>query len=257
MTWQERAQQLANWPGWRRHAPAAGSAAVHLAALAFVAATLGVASGAPPETLPREDFLAVELVTLPPEESPPPEAGVSPPRISNPRPAPTDATPSLPDPRRKQQGGQDTPTTPGAETDTDSVYIPPSILKGPGPAGLQGLAGDDACSDPIPERRPRHCASDLAGRVGTMDTVMPRSKDDLARFYADYMPTCPYKVGCEPGVRRTVNGSLPAGRPPPGSANDRGAGTPQAGGPAGLGGLHDSVGRLGFNPDHTDPGFGD
>ena len=90
-----------------------------------------------------------------------------------------------------------------------------------------------------------------------MDSLLPRSKDDLAQHYADYMPTCPYRVGCEPGVRRTVNGSLPAGRDAPGSGNDRGAGTPHVGGAGGLGGLHDSIGRLGFNPDHTDPGFGD
>jgi hypothetical protein len=28
-------------------------------------------------------------------------------------------------------------------------------------------------------------------------------------------------------------------------------------GAGGLGGIHELVGRLGFNPDHTDPGFGD
>jgi len=250
MKWHEWAQRIAKWPGWRRHAPAVGSVAVHLVALGLIAATLGAASGASTLTGAQEEFLAIELVSLPPEEAPPPEAGVTPPR-----PAKPDTAPSIADPRRRSQAPA-APATPGA-ADDDTVYLPPSILKPPAPPGLQGLMGDERCADPRPERRPRDCATDLAGRVGKMDSVLPRSKDDLAQHFADYMPTCPYRVGCEPGVRRTMNGSMPAGRPAPGSANDRGAGTPHAGGPAGLGGLHDSIGRLGFNPDHTDPGFGD
>jgi len=225
--------------------------------VAFIAVTLGMASGAPTSAEP-EEFIAIELVSQPPEEITIPEAGVSPPRAQTPRPVPSAPTaPSISDPRKRPQAGQGAPVAPGAPADGDSVYIPPSIFKAPGPAGLQSLAGNNPCADPRPERRPRECATDLTGRVGNMDSVLPRSKDDLAQHYADYMPTCPYRVGCEPGVRRTMNGSLPAGRGAPGSGNDRGAGTPQAGGPAGLGGLHDSVGRLGFNPDHTDPGFGD
>lgn len=256
MTWVERAQQIADWPGWRRHAPAAGSVAVHLVALGLMAVTFGAAAGSPATSATEEEFLAIDLVALPPEELVPMEAGVTPPRIQAPRPATPDTAPVLTDPRRRQQA-PGAPTTPGAAADADSVYLPPSILNPSGPAGLKGLMEDERCSDPRPERRPRDCATDLAGRVGNMDSVLPRSKADLAQHFADYMPTCAYRVGCEPGVRRTMNGSMPAGRPAPGSANDRGAGTPHAGGPAGLGGLHDSVGRLGFNPDHTDPGFGD
>jgi hypothetical protein len=258
MTWQERARELASWPGWRRHAPAAGSAVFHLVAVAILAATLGVASGAPPSA-ESENFIAIELLTPPPEDIVIPEAGVTPPRAQTPGPKPSDpSVPTATDPRKRpQQPGQGAPAAPGT-ADDDSVYIPPSIFKAPGPAGLQGLvAGNNPCADPRPERRPRDCKTDLAARVGNMDTMQPRSKDDLAQHFADYMPVCPYRVGCEPGVRRTMNGSLPAGRGAPGSGNDRGAGTPQAGGAAGLGGLHDSVGRLGFNPDHTDPGFGD
>jgi hypothetical protein len=258
MTWVERAQQVANWPGWRRHAPAAaGSIAVHLVALGLMAATFGAAAGSPAASAAdEEEFLAIDLVQLPPEEIVPLEAGVTPPRIQPPRPATPDTAPVLPNTKRTQQA-PGAPTTPGAAADEDSVYLPPSILKPSGPAGLAGLMGDERCSDPRPERRPRDCATDLAGRVGNMDSVLPRSKDDLAQHLADYMPTCPYRSGCEPGPRRTINGSMPAGRPAPGSRDDRGAGTPHAGGPAGLGGLHDSIGRLGFNPDHTDSGFGD
>jgi hypothetical protein len=34
-------------------------------------------------------------------------------------------------------------------------------------------------------------------------------------------------------------------------------GSPMNSGAAGLGGIHELVGRLPFNPDHIDPGFGD
>lgn len=258
MTWQEMARELARWPGWRRHAPAAGSAAVHLVAVAFIAATLGMASGAP-TSAESEQFIAIELLSQPPEEIVVPEAGVSPPRAQTPRPAPSaPLTPSVADPRKRPQtSGQGAPVAPGAADDSDSVYIPPSIFTGPGPAGLQSLLGKDPCADPRPERRPRGCASDLAGRVGNMDSVLPRSKDDLAQHYADYMPTCPYLRGCGPDASKPINGTNGVGRPSPGSADDRGAGTPQAGGAASVGGLNDSIGRLGFNPDHTDRGFGD
>jgi hypothetical protein len=258
MTWHERLQQAKSWPGWRRHAPVAGSVAVHVVGAVVAMATLGAASGAPvrPPPPPPEAFIAIDLVA-----ELPPEAGVTPPpRTAAPRPdASTDTAP--PDPRKRAQpSGPALPgpaaPAPSGGADGDTVYIPPSIMVGPGPAGLQGLTSNDRCSGRYGPK-PKDCPSDLAGRVGTMDSLLPRSKDDLAQHFADYMPTCPYRVGCEPGVRRTVNGSYPAGRPPPGSADDRGAGTPQAGGPAGLGGLHDSVGRLGFNPDHTDSGFGD
>lgn len=256
MTWQETARELARWPGWRRHAPAAGSVAVHLVAVAFIAATLGMASGAPASP-GSETFIAIELVSQPPEEIVIPEAGVSPPRAQTPHPAPSDPpTPSVADPRKRPQtSGQGAPVAPGAVD--DSVYIPPSIFTGPGPAGLQSLVGKDPCADPRPERRPRNCASDLADRVGNMDTMLPRSKDDLAQHYADYMPTCPYRSGCEPGTGKTISGTNSVGRAPPGSADDRGAGSPQAAGGSSIGGLSDSVGRLGHNKDHVDPGFGD
>jgi hypothetical protein len=205
-----------------------------------------MASGAPMSE-EREEFIAIELVSQPPEEIAIPEAGVSPPRVQAPRPAPSSpSAPSISDPRKRPQAGQGAPVAPGAAADSDSVYIPPSIFKAPGPAGLQSLAGNNPCADPRPERRPRECATDLAGRVGKMDSVLPRSKDDLAQHYADYMPTCPYRVGCEPGEQRTHNGAH--------AVDNNG---PASGGAGSLGGLHDSVGRLGFNPDHVDPGFGD
>lgn len=216
-------------------------------------ATLGAAAGAPvrPELQVPDDFLAIDLVAmLPPDVL---EAGVTPPpRVVAPRPDTADSAP--PDPRKRPQTSGPAAPSPSASgpaapapsgAGSDSVYIPPSILNGSGPAGLQGLVASDRCSNRYGPK-PKDCPTDLAGRVGTMDSVMPRSKDDLAQHFADYMPTCPYRVGCEPGERRTLNGSH--------AVNNNGL---DAGGAASLGGLHDSVGRLGFNPDHTDPGFGD
>ena len=122
------AAEGADWPGWRRHAPAAGSAVVHLAALGLMAATLGAASGAPAASAPdAEEFLAIDLVSLPPEEIIPLEAGVTPPRVQAPRPATPDTAPVLPNTRRTQQA-PGAPTTPGAVADEDSVYLPPSVL---------------------------------------------------------------------------------------------------------------------------------
>lgn len=250
MTWLEWAQQLKGWPGWRRHAPAvAGSAAFHLAAVGLVAATLGAASGAPSPAAEPETFIAIELINQPPDD-PPPQAGVTPPRAPTPRPAATDQTapiaPATPDPRRRQTGPA-APEPSLAAPGDDSVYIPPSIYKGPGPAGLQGLAGrGDPCADPLPSRRPRGCPSDLAARVGSMDTTLARSQDDLAQHYGDYMPKCALRVGCGPDEKKTILGSR--------AVDNNGM---AAGGAGSLGGMHDSVGRLGFNPDHRDPGFGD
>lgn len=104
----------------------------------------------------------------------------------------------------------------------------------------------------------KECAGkELAARTGKMDSVMPRTKEQLAQHFAEYMPKCQFKVGCEGGEWISTNGTRGVGKPPPGSAGDRGVGTPGAGGAASVGGINTIVGRLGFNPDHTDPGFGD
>lgn len=262
MTWLQRARELARWPGWRRHAPAAaGSAVAHLAIVGIIA--LGVAAGSPAEVdaPPEELFLALDLI--PPELEPVEvAAGVTPtPRAATPKP--DDVTPSSPppDPRKRAQEQPGAPplgapSEPSGAPDGDSVYIPPGVTTGRGPPGLASLMQNDRCSSRIGPR-PRDCPSDLGARVGTMDTVMPRSEADLARHYGDFMPTCALRVGCGPDEHKTILGTAAAARPAPGSANDRGAGTPHAGGASSLGGLHDSVGRLGFNPDHRDPGFGD
>lgn len=217
-----------------------------------------MATAMPPKVQPdRRVMLAVELLpelALPPREMP---AGVTPPRRPTaPRPAEPAARDEALAPRPA------VPAAPAAEDRTasdDSVYLgPPSVLIDPEiPPGLAGLMGGDPCEAKYGPK-PKACAGrDLAARTGKMDSVMPRSKEDLKQHFAEYMPTCPYKVGCDGGEWLSSNGTRSVGKPPPGSAGDRGVGTPGAGGAASLGGLHTSVGRLGFNPDHTDPGFGD
>jgi hypothetical protein len=94
--------------------------------------------------------------------------------------------------------------------------------------------------------KPKECGTDWAAKVGTMDSALPRSKEEQAKYYADLMPTCLYRVGCDPFERINPSGT----RPPPKQS-------PASAGAAQLGGLNDSVGRLEFNPDHFDRAFGD
>lgn len=93
--------------------------------------------------------------------------------------------------------------------------------------------------------KPKDCVTNWAAAVGKMDTAMPRSKEELRTYYAEFMTRCAYRVGCEPPGRLN-NGTRSFGQT-----------SPQALGPGGLQGINEVVGRLGFNPDHTDPGFGD
>ncbi len=248
MMWDERLQLVATWPGWRRHAPAAGSVAFHLVTAALIAATLGVAAGAPATNAPDEEFLAIDLVSLPPEEIPPPSSGVTPPRAPAPRPTATEPAPSISGPRHTPLVPE-TPSTPGGPADSDSVYLgPPSVLIGPGtPPGLAGLMGRDECAARFGPKSKECAGQELAARTGDKDSLMPRSRLELAEHFGAYMPTCLYLVGCDE-KREYIS---PAGTraPPPQS--------PASAGAEQLGGIHDSVGRLDFNPDHFDRGFGD
>lgn len=247
MNWRERIGQWPQWPGWRRHVPAAGSVVAHAVVITAVAGMMAAA----PEEKPREKrYLAVQLVA--PPEMPKPEAGVTPPPRPRPSPAPATAT--------TRPAGPST-TTPAPTPDTgkasgDTFYIGPPITKD-APAGLASLMGNDPCAVKFGPK-PKECAGlDLAKRTGQMDSVMPRDEQQLAQFYGEFMPKCTMRVGCEGGEWISSIGTRGVGKPAPGSANDHGVGTPGAGGAASLGGLHTSVGRLGFNREHTDPGFGD
>lgn len=129
----------------------------------------------------------------------------------------------------------------------DSVYLgPPSVLNDPGvPPGLASLMGKDPCEARFGPKAKECAGRELAARTGSMDSVMARSKDELAQHFAEYMPVCEHKVGCEPGEWMSTNGTRSV------------FGTRQHGGAASLGGINDLVGRMPQKPDFVDPGFGD
>jgi len=251
MIWRERIQQLTDTAGWRGFAPAGASVLAHGMVIGGVA---GIMAVMPPTSEPRQQtILSVELVAPQQVAIPEPLAGVTPP----PRLRPAEAT--APAEPRTAPAPQTSAPAATANDAIDGVYLgPPSILKDPKtPPGLAGLMGQDPCEQRYGPKAKECAGRDLAAKTGKMDSMMPRSKEDLAQHFAEYMPTCALRVGCEGGEWISTNGTRSVGRPPPGSSADRGVGTPGAGGAASLGGLHTSVGRLGFNPDHRDPGFGD
>lgn len=126
------------------------------------------------------------------------------------------------------------------------LYVPPSVLIEPGgPAGLRNLTNGNPCESRFGEK-PKECADNWRGRVGAMDSLLPRSKAELAQHFDAFVPKCPWKVGCEGGEWMSNNDTRAT---PPKSSASAGA--------ASLGGIHDLVGRLPQNPDFTDPGFGD
>lgn len=257
MNWQGRIRLFLESSGWRRHAPAGASALAHAVLLSAVAGTMATAMP-PSPAASRQAVLAVELLPDPDVAEPSALAGVTPaPRIRAPRPAetpsasaeaPRPAGPAAPkaDPKDRKAG-------------EDRVYLgPPSILNGSGvPPGLASLMGKDPCEERFGPKAKECAGRELAARTGTMDSVMSRSKVDLAEHFAEYMPKCPYRVGCEGVEWISTNGTRSVAKAPPGSADDRGQMAAMAGGAASLGGLNTIVGRLGFNPDQTDPGFGD
>jgi hypothetical protein len=113
--------------------------------------------------------------------------------------------------------------------------------------GIEGLASNDPCTARI-GIKPKECGTNWAAKIGNQASLMPRSKEDLKQFYAEFIAPCPWKVGCEGGEWKSSNGTRSVY-----SYN----GSPMMSGAGGLGGINELTGRLGFNPDHTDPGFGD
>ena len=149
-------------------------------------------------------------------------------------------------PRRNDKQPATPPQQPAPTASNDSVYLGPSPFAQPAqPGGLEGLASHNPCAARV-GMKPKDCVTNWAAIVGKMDTVMPRSKDELRTYYAEFMTPCAHKVGCEPTDGVLNNGTRSFGQK-----------SPQALGPGGLQGINEIVGRLGFNPDHTDPGFGD
>jgi len=258
MIWRERIRKVLGSHGWRKYAPAGASVLAHAVLLWAVG---GMNSGALPplSDASRQVVLAVELLPDLEFTEPAPMAGVTPPRARVPRPSetqPASAEAPVPRPVGASAPSADTKDRKAGE---DSVYLgPPAILNDRGvPPGLASLMGKDPCEARFGPKA-RECAgSDLAARTGNMDSVMSRSKEDMAEHFAAYIPKCPWLVGCDGGEWVSTNGTRSVAKAPPGSADDRGQMAAMAGGAASLGGLNTIVGRLSQKPDFVDRGFGD
>jgi hypothetical protein len=247
-----RIRQWADWPGWRQHAPAAGSVVVHIVLGVAVAGLLAaVGKTLPPAVDPPErPVLEISLMT---DSLPLPGERVKPPPVRAPKtppPAGADTVPTAPAiPNRKDQARKapDAPA-PVASTGDGSVVLEPSPFAMPErKGGLDGLTSNDPCTARI-GLKPKECGTDWAAAMGNQASVMPRSKEDMKKYYAEFMTPCPWKVGCEGGEWKSNNGTRSVFSP---------NGSPMMSGAGGLGGINELTGRLGFNPDHTDPGFGD
>ena len=253
MTFWGDISRWANSPAVRRHTPVAGSVVVHAVAGLVVMGAIAVSAAKPePEASRdprREKIIEIALMA---DSLPLPVA----PRPSAPRPAErpstsTDVAPPLGKPGAK--GAQPAaPSEAGADEDSVSLGAPADGLA----RGLASVSGNDPCKAKVGPK-PRECGTDWAAKGGSQPSLMPATKQEQAQYYAEYMPKCPWNVGCDQKEWKSTNGTRSVGGPAPGSRNDHGSSMPMAAGAAGLGGLHDSVGRLGFNPDHFDRGFGD
>lgn len=255
MNWRQQIQQWFDRPVWRKHAPAAGSVVAHAAVVAVFAGMMAAVT-AEDASRPKaqKTMLSVELLQLPEEV----EAGVTPPPRAKPETSPERPVPNMPADKRRTNAPATAAPSDAASADDDTFYVPPYDPAQSGVAkGLASLMVDDPC---VARHGPkaRECAGrDLAKRTGPMDSVMARPKEQLAQYFGEFMPKCTMRVGCEGGEWISSIGTRGVGKAPPGSAGDTGVGTPMAGGAASLGGANTLVGRLGFNREHTDPGFGD
>lgn len=256
MIWRESIGQVLDSYDWRKHAPAVASVLAHAVLLWAVS---GMIAGALPP-LPdasRQVVLAVELLPDLEFTEPAPMAGVTPPRA----PRPSETLPASAEPPSPRSAGPGAPSadTKDRKAGEDSVYLgPPAILNDRGFApGLASLMGKDPCEAQFGPKAKECAGRELAARTGNMDSVMSRSKEDLAEHFAAYMPKCPWLVGCEGGEWVSTNGTRSVAKAPPGSADDRGQMAAMAGGAASLGGLNTIVGRLSQKPDFVDRGFGD
>ncbi len=227
---------------WRRHAPVAGSVVAHGVVVAAVAAVMA-ASARPALKRVEPPPLEVALVIA---EPPPvePEVRPAPARrapVTTPQPSTDTAPPLAPQRRKEEKAAAPKPSEP---VDSESVYVPPSPFATYGPTGgLQGLASLDPCATTKYGPRPRDC-SQLGTQVGSLESAMPRDEKQLAQHFDAYVPKCRFRVGCDDGEWVSTNGTRNT------------AGTRMAGGVSSVGGITDTVGRLDFNPDHRDTGFG-
>jgi hypothetical protein len=256
MKLRERIGHWSRWPGWRRYSPAAGSVAVHvLVGLALVSM---LAASGKPQRLGITVSRGIEVTLV--AETPNPRAirpmpPVSPrltPKSERQSEALPEARPATDDPRkdrRRQEAAAEPAVAGGAAfNDEDGVYLGESAVARSGvPLGLRSLLETDPCKPK--EGLPRgDCEPRWAEKLAQGKLLLVPTAQDLRRMYPGIIPPCQYRVGCEGGEWISMNGTRSVFDP---------HGSPMMSGPGGLGGINDLTERLGFNPDHTDPGFGD
>lgn len=239
------------WPGlmnWRRYAPAAGSVVTHVVLVIGFASFLAASGGERMPAKPPPPTLEVTLIA-----ETPPAAGRNPAPSVTLRAAPPQVSELLPDApppvaknEKPKQSANPAPANTPAEDD-DGVYLGETDLALSGvPLGLRGLMEEDPCAERAGKLR-FDCAT-WAEKIAKGELLAKPSLAELQRMYPGFVETCRWKVGCQGGEWISTNGTRSV-------FNSRGS--PMMSGAGGLGGLNESVERLGFNPDHTDPGFGD
>jgi len=252
----ERIEDWPRWPGWRRYAPAAGSVVCHvfigMALISMLAAT-----GKPrPERVVARPTLEVTLIaeTPPPRgiRPTPPEAPKAPPRSDPKAEAAPHAPPVARDPKKdeKKQRAAAEPAIAGGTPSDDKggVYLGESEAALSGvPLGLRSLLETDPCK---PKKGlPRgDCGDSWKDRLAKGNLLEKPTARQLQAMYPGIVLPCRWKVGCDGGEWKSNNGTRSV-------FGDHG--TPMMAGAGGLGGIFERTERLGFNPDHTDPGFGD
>lgn len=263
MKLRERLEQGLRWPGWRRWAPAAGSFVAHvflgMAVFSMLAATARPSRVVVPLPSSLEVTLVAETAAPPPGRRPtPPDAQKARPRSES-LPDAADTQPIAKDPRKdqKKQGALRPDIAGGTPLDDKGgVYLGDAAMADSGaPLGLRSLMEEDPCK---PKKGlPRgDCGPRWAEKFASNNVQILPTEAQLRRMYPGIIPPCPYKVGCDAGEWRSSIGTRSvAGRD--GAAGRMYYGNAMNAGAAGLGGIHDIVPRLPFNPDHVDPGFGD
>jgi hypothetical protein len=252
MVLRDRIAVVVRWPGWagltnwRRYAPAAGSVVTHIVLAAVFVSFLAASGGERMPLKPAPPMLEITLVAETPTAPIRPLAPGPPPRPTQPRAS--DPSPEAPPVAKNQNQKRSAGPAPAAPADSeDGVYLGDADLAlSQVPLGLRGLMEEDPCANRAGKLR-LDCET-WSEKIGRGELLAAPTLAQLKRMYPGFVETCRWRVGCDGGEWASTNGTRSVY-----SYN----GSPMMSGAGGLGGIHELVGRLGFNPDHTDPGFGD
>ena len=238
MEMRDRIAGWANWAGWRRMAPLAGSLLTNAAILAAIA---GLAAGGM-EPIRRSRAISVTLL---------------PDNLATTRPQPLASTPPTPAPIPPRATGklgpapQTPPANPANAAADGDVYVGPPVASaqvGP-PLGLRSLLEKDPCNS-VADRMRSECSLKWSKLLAQDEYVQAPTREQLARMYPGFgeEPSCGSShLGCiKAGERWTsLNGAHEVNR-------KNGAGVNR------LGSINEMIGRLGpHNEYQRDPGFGD